>query len=115
MPSDPGTFNPVLVTDSASNAAVGDLYEGLVKDNPKTNLIEPDLAESWEIEDGGKTIIFHLRHDVKWSDGVPFTSRDVLFTMRVIYDPHVPNSDEFHADRRWQADRSRQRPTIIPS
>jgi len=95
MPGDPGTFNPVLVTDSASNAAIGDLYEGLVKENPKTNLIEPDLAQSWEIKDGGKTIIFHLRHDVKWSDGVPFTSRDVLFTMKVIYDPHVPNSASF--------------------
>ncbi|MGO9264683.1 MAG: ABC transporter substrate-binding protein [Candidatus Binataceae bacterium] len=95
MPGDPGTFNPVLVTDSASNAAIGDLYEGLVKENAKTNLIEPDLAESWEIQDGGKTIIFHLRHDVKWSDGVPFTSRDVLFTMKVIYDPHVPNSASF--------------------
>ena len=45
--------------------------------------------------EGGKTITFHLRHDVKWSDGEPFTSRDVLFTMRVIYDPQVPNSAVF--------------------
>ena len=95
MSSDPGTFNPVLVTDSASNAAIGDLFEGLVKDNPKTNLIDPDLAQSWEIIDGGKTITFHLRRDVRWSDGVPFTSRDVLFTLRIIYDPHIPNSEVF--------------------
>ena len=95
MPSDPGTFNPVLLTDSASGQAIGDLFEGLVKDNPKTNLIDPDLAQSWAITDGGKTITFHLRHDVKWSDGVPFTARDVLFTMREIYDPHIPNSAVF--------------------
>ncbi len=95
MTSDPGTFNPILVTDAASGTAVGDLFEGLVKDNPKTTLNEPDLAQSWEFEDGGKTIIFHLRHDVKWSDGVPFTARDVMFTMRAIYDPHVPNSEVF--------------------
>src|ERR1700722_2395282 len=93
--SDPGTFNPILVTDSASGAAVGDLFEGLVKIDPRTTLPEPDLAQSWNITEGGKTITFHLRHDVKWSDGVPFTARDVLFTMRVIYDPHVPNSDVF--------------------
>ena len=93
--SDPRTFNPMLVTDSASGAAVGDLFEGLVKDNPKTTLIEPDLAQSWEISDGGKTITFYLRHGVKWSDGVPFTSRDVLFTMRAVYDPRVPNSYRF--------------------
>jgi peptide/nickel transport system substrate-binding protein len=90
--SDPRTFNPILVTDSASGAAVGDLFEGLVKIDPKTTLPEPDLAQSWNITDGGKTITFHLRHDVKWSDGQPFTSRDVLFTMRVIYDQRVPNS-----------------------
>ncbi|HEX4211352.1 MAG TPA: ABC transporter substrate-binding protein, partial [Candidatus Binataceae bacterium] len=92
---DPGTFNPVLVTDAASAAAVDDLFEGLVKIDPRSTLPEPDLAQSWNITDGGKTITFHLRHDVRWSDGVPFTARDVLFTMRVIYDPRIPNSDVF--------------------
>ena len=90
--SDPGTFNPIIVTDSASGAAIGDLFEGLVKTNAKTTLPEPDLAQSWEFSDGDETVTFHLRHDVRWSDGVPFTSRDVLFSLRAIYDPHVPNS-----------------------
>jgi peptide/nickel transport system substrate-binding protein len=93
--SDPRTFNPILVTDSASGQAVGDLFEGLVRINPVTTLPEPGLAESWEFSDGDKTITFHLRRDVKWSDGVPFTSRDVVFTMRVIYDPKIPNSAAF--------------------
>ncbi|HKV55477.1 MAG TPA: ABC transporter substrate-binding protein [Candidatus Binataceae bacterium] len=92
MSSDPGTFNPIIVTDASSNEAIGDLFEGLVKINPQTTLPEPDLAESWKITDGGKTITFHLRHGVKWSDGVALTSRDVLFTMNAIYDPRVPNS-----------------------
>ena len=92
MSSDPGTFNPIIVTDAASGTAIGDLFEGLVKINPKTTLPEPDLAQSWQITDGGMTITFHLRHDVKWSDGVRFSARDVLFTMRAIYDPSVPNS-----------------------
>ena len=92
MSSDPGTFNPLLVTDSASNAAIGDLFESLVRINPQTLLPEPGLAASWDLGDGGKTITFHLRHGVVWSDGVPFTSRDVIFTMRTIYNPKVPNS-----------------------
>jgi peptide/nickel transport system substrate-binding protein len=92
MSSEPGTFNPIIVTDAASGAAIGDLFEGLVKINPKTTLPEPDLARSWQIADAGKTITFHLRHDVKWSDGARFSARDVLFTMRVIYNPRVPNS-----------------------
>jgi peptide/nickel transport system substrate-binding protein len=95
MGTDPGTFNPILVTDSASNQAVGDLFEGLVRINPITTLPEPGLAQSWELSDGDKTITFHLRRDVKWSDGEPFTSGDVVFTMRLIYDPHVPNSESF--------------------
>ena len=95
MGTDPGTFNPILVTDSASNQAVGDLFEGLVRMNPITTLPEPGLAQSWELSEGDKTITFHLRRDVKWSDGAPFTSRDVVFTMRAIYDPRVPNSESF--------------------
>lgn len=90
--SDPRTFNPVLVTDSASGDITGELFEGLVKLDPLTTLPEPDLAASWELLDGGRSIIFHLRRHVLWPDGVPFTARDVVFTMRVIYDPRVPNS-----------------------
>ncbi len=90
--SDPGTFNPILVTDSASGDAIGDLFESLVRVNPRTTLFEPGLAESWAFSDGDKTLTFHLRRGVKWSDGAPFTARDALFTMRVIYDPKIPNS-----------------------
>jgi peptide/nickel transport system substrate-binding protein len=92
--SDPRTFNPILVTDSASGEVVGDLFEGLVRINPITNLPEPGLADSWALDDGGKVIVFHLRHGVKWFDGHPFTARDVVFTMRVIYDQRVPNTEE---------------------
>ena len=95
MGTDPGTFNPILVTDSSSGQAVGDLFDGLVRINPMTTLPEPGLAQSWELSDGDKTITFHLRRHVKWSDGEPFTSRDVVFTMHLIYDPHVPNSESF--------------------
>jgi peptide/nickel transport system substrate-binding protein len=90
--SDPRTFNPLLVTDDASGEAIGDLFEGLVRVNPKTTLPEPGLASSWELGDGGRTITFHLRRDVKWFDGRPLTARDVLFTLRAIYDSRVPNS-----------------------
>ncbi len=37
------------------------------------------LAESWDIEDGGRTYVFHLREGVKWSDGTPFTTDDLMF------------------------------------
>lgn len=47
----------------------------------------PRLAESWEVSPDGKTWTFHLRDDVLWSDGEPFTSEDVLFTYNVYANP----------------------------
>jgi peptide/nickel transport system substrate-binding protein len=92
MTSDPRTFNPILATDAASGQALDDLFEGLVRINPMTTMPEKGLAQTWDITDGGKTITFHLRPDLKWSDGVPLTSRDVVFTMQVIYDKRIPTS-----------------------
>jgi peptide/nickel transport system substrate-binding protein len=90
--SDPRTFNPILVTDATSGQLTGDLFETVLQLNPVTTLPEPRLAEKWEIAPDNKTITLHLRHDVKWFDGQPFTAHDVLFTLDVIYDPNVPNS-----------------------
>ena len=44
-------------------------------------------AANGGISADGKTITFHLRHDAKWSDGVPFTSADVAFTTKLALDP----------------------------
>ncbi len=90
--ADPQTFNPILVTDAVSGELLGDVFESLIRVNPVTTLPEPGLAQSWDISPDQKTITFHLRHDVRWFDGHPLTARDVLFTLKVIYDPKVPNS-----------------------
>lgn len=90
--SDPQTFNPILITDAISGELLSDVFESLVRVDPVTTLPEPGLAEKWEIAPDQKSITFHLRRDVRWFDGQPLTARDVLFTMRVIYDPKVPNS-----------------------
>ena len=47
--------------------------------------VVPNLAKSWEIIDGGKEIIINLRDGVKWSDGEPFTSADVMFWFDNMY------------------------------
>ncbi len=39
----------------------------------------PDVAESWDISEDGTTYTFHLREGMKWSDGEPLTSADILF------------------------------------
>ncbi|MCC6765323.1 MAG: ABC transporter substrate-binding protein [Deltaproteobacteria bacterium] len=90
--SDPKTFNPLLSVDAASTEAVGDVFEGLVRLNPKTKLPEPVLATLWEHDEAGTTWTFHLREGVTWHDGAPFTADDVAFSFDAVFDPRVPNS-----------------------
>ena len=40
-----------------------------------------------DISADGKVITYHLRHDIRFADGVPFTARDVVFTYRALFDP----------------------------
>jgi peptide/nickel transport system substrate-binding protein len=89
--SDPKTFNAVLSQESPN--IFGYTYEGLISENPLTGKKEPALAESWEISDDNKTIIFTLREDLKWSDGQPLTSKDVVFSYNDLYlNPKIPNN-----------------------
>jgi len=57
--------------------------EPLVNYNPALSEIQPNIAESWEISEDGTTITYHLREGLKWSDGAPFTTEDVLFWWEV--------------------------------
>ncbi|MEI6212691.1 MAG: peptide-binding protein [Desulfuromonadales bacterium] len=85
------TLIPLLASDSASHAVAGQIYNGLVKYDKNLNIVG-DLAESFDISRDGLTITFHLRRGVKWHDGTPFTSRDVLYTYKVTVDPATPTA-----------------------
>ncbi len=81
-------LNPVVANDSASGDINSQVFNGLIKYD-KDLLFEGDLAESWDVSDDGRIITFHLRPNVHWHDGVPFTAEDVLFTYRKLIDPNV--------------------------
>ena len=85
---DASTLVPILATDSASSDVCGMIFNGLVKYDKNIKLIG-DLAESWEILEDGLVIVFHLRKDVLWHDGVPFIAKDVEFTYKKLIDPNV--------------------------
>lgn len=90
--NDPKTFNPLLVTDATSSAVLGFINGSLLKTNGLTAELEPELAESWQVADNGKEVIFKLRENLKWSDGQPLTVDDVLFTFNTIFDERIPTS-----------------------
>jgi peptide/nickel transport system substrate-binding protein len=76
-------FNPFSPT--ANLEAQGLIYEPLwFFDMADASQNHPWLAESYAWSNGGKSLTFTLRHNVKWSDGKPFTSADVAFTFNLI-------------------------------
>lgn len=54
-------------------------YDPLIRWDRTGKNIEPGLAKSWDVLDGGRTFVFHLRKGLKWSDGHPMTSADFDF------------------------------------
>jgi peptide/nickel transport system substrate-binding protein len=87
----PLTLNLALANDASSIDILSYLFEGLTEISWLDNQVEPSLAQSWEHSDDGLTWTFHLRRDVTWHDGQPFTAHDVDFTYnRIIYNDDIP-------------------------
>jgi peptide/nickel transport system substrate-binding protein len=103
---EPNTFNPQLMEQGAGILTF--LYEGLIRENDRGE-IQPALAESWEISEDQKRIIFTLRKGLKWSDGEPLTADDVVFTYKDIYtNPAIPS----YAKDFLQIGKNRAFPTV---
>ncbi|MCI0436525.1 MAG: ABC transporter substrate-binding protein [Gemmatimonadetes bacterium] len=79
MRSDFGGFNPITTTDQYGGELINyALFTPLVQYDDSLG-IRPHLAESWEAW-GDTAMVFHLRQDVHWHDGVRVTAADVVFT-----------------------------------
>lgn len=91
-PADPHTLLPILQTTSEEGYLAGLVFDTLI-DYDGANRPRPDLASTIPsrrnggISADGKTIVVHLRRNVRWHDGVPFTAADVVFTIHAIQDP----------------------------
>ncbi len=91
--SDPKSFNEITAKETSTSLVTDLIFEGLTTTNALTTKVEPNLAKSWDISEGGLTWTFHLREDVRWNDGEAFTADDVVFTFHdLIYNPDIPSS-----------------------
>ncbi len=88
---DPKSFNPLTSNETSSTDVIDNIFKGLIEYDPIRQELVPELAETWEHSDDFLTWTFHLRKEVKWNDGTPFTADDVLFTFEVIYDDDIIN------------------------
>ena len=87
--SEPRTFNRIVDRFVPTDLYTFMTSSKLVRVNRATQEAEPALAEKWDVSADNLTYTLTLRDGVTWSDGVPFTSADVLFTFQAIYDPKV--------------------------
>jgi peptide/nickel transport system substrate-binding protein len=99
--SEPTSLNPLLLQGEDS-ATIGPLlFSYLLTVDPHGALI-PDVATrvpstaNGDISPDGRTIVYHLRHNVRWQDGQPLTAADVVYTYEAIENPkiNVPSRSE---------------------
>ncbi len=72
-------LDPLMANDEETKAILSIIYEGLVRIDGQ-GMLQPALAESWQIDEDGKTYTINLRTDVKWHNGETFSAADVKAT-----------------------------------
>lgn len=82
---EPPTLDPALAEDLYAFRVINDLFAGLV-DWDQSNRPIPGMASSWTISPDGKSYTFHLRNDLKFSDGVPITANDFIYSWQRLVD-----------------------------
>jgi peptide/nickel transport system substrate-binding protein len=75
--------NPLYATDAVDSAVSRLIFSGLLKYD-KDNHLVGDLADKWAVDEREVKYTFHLRPNITWHDGTPFTSEDVVFTYKTI-------------------------------
>ena len=78
--NEPPTLDPALIEDTYGLPVVQQIFEGLVQFSPELFVI-PGLAQNWQMEENGKLYRFSLRPNVRFHNGSPVTSQDVVFSL----------------------------------
>ena len=101
------TLDPVAMTDAPSHHVVHQLAELLVDFDSDLNLV-PELAESWEVSEDGKTYTYHIRSGVRFHDdecfpggkGREMTAHDVKYSFDRILDARaLSKGSDYFRDR----------------
>ncbi|HTW85267.1 MAG TPA: peptide ABC transporter substrate-binding protein [Candidatus Sulfotelmatobacter sp.] len=91
---EPNSLNPILSAFTIEGFVNRLSFDNLIEVAGDGKTLVPDLAtdvpttQNGGISKDGLTITYHLRHGVKWQDGVPFTSKDVKFSWQAMVNPN---------------------------
>ena len=86
MTGEPSNLIAMIAGDSASSAIANNIFNSLLKYDESLNYA-PEIAESWNISNNQKTITFKIRKGLYWADGEKLTSKDVMFTWKLVTNP----------------------------
>jgi peptide/nickel transport system substrate-binding protein len=87
-----GSLNPLFGEATAGlNDLDALLFEPLVRVLP-TGAVQGRLASRWDVSPDGRSYVFALRPNARWSDGTPVSADDVVFTVRTVQDPQFPGA-----------------------
>ena len=84
--TEPPSLDWSLATDHVSFNVISNLMVGLTEFD-KDLKPAPVIAKSWDFQDGGKKIVFHLRDDVQWSDGKKVRAQDFEYSWKRLLNP----------------------------
>ncbi|HVT13827.1 MAG TPA: ABC transporter substrate-binding protein [Fimbriimonadaceae bacterium] len=82
----PTEFDPAMVQDGDTIDLIQNIFEGLTTWS-EDNQVVPNLAKSWDVTDGGRTYVFHLKQGVKFHNGREMTADDVAFSINRAVSP----------------------------
>ncbi|MGD0284266.1 MAG: ABC transporter substrate-binding protein [Candidatus Saccharimonadales bacterium] len=82
------TANPIYATSPVDTAICHLVFSGLLTYNNQNQLVG-NLASNWSVNSNGKIYTIHLKPNLKWQDGYPLTSSDVVFTYNLIQNPNA--------------------------
>jgi peptide/nickel transport system substrate-binding protein len=78
--------NPIYASSAADTSVSSLIFAGLFKTGPNGDLV-PDLASSYSVDSSERVYTVHLKTKLKWQDGKPLTSSDVVYTFKTIENP----------------------------
>ena len=97
MDADLNTMDYEVATDGNSFIMQTMCEAGLLRLDENEQPV-PDLAESYDVSEDGKTYTFHLRDGAKWSNGTPVTANDFVYGWRRLVDPELASEYNFIMD-----------------
>lgn len=79
-------FDPAFCSDIYDYQIIPQILLGLVELS-EDRTVRPSAAKSWDVLEGGRRYVFHLREGMRWSDGAPLTAWDFEYAWKRVLDP----------------------------